>query len=132
MMDAKRSKQAEMEEMGDGRRDSGDTGSGSTIGKSGKHIVNAVKGFALWQMGKGVEGKENLSSSGDGESVENDGMNGSHVLRMQVRKKWDDVRSRLGGNTSKAERFVLKERPEASDFGESNDRYFQELMTGGS
>lgn len=132
MVATKRSKQVDMEEMGGGRRDSEDTGSGSTGGKSGRHIVNAVKGLALWQTNKGGEGKENVSCSGDGESVENGGVNSSYLLRMQVRKKWDDVRSRFGGNMAKNERFVLKERPEGSDNGESNDQYFQELMTGGS
>lgn len=118
--------------VAEGRRESGDTGSGSMEGKGGAHFVHAVKGLALRQMGKGDDGKENESSCGDEESVGKGEGNGGHVLRTHVRKKWDDMWSKLGGHTPKVERFVLKERPEASDFGESNDRYFQELMTGES
>lgn len=47
------------------------------------------------------------------------------------RKKLDDVMSLFGGHSAKGERFVMKQRPELSDLGESNDdAYFQELMKG--
>lgn len=53
-------------------------------------------------------------------------------LRRQVREKWESVVRKVGGESSKkSEDLFSMGRSDSEEYGESQDRYFQELMTGG-
>lgn len=92
-------------------------------------FVSAAKAAAVWQKLTRGRGE---SEDGTGREAEGgvSGVSGSHALKANMRKKWDDVVTRFGGNSANGEKFVMKERPEPSDLGESyNDIYFQKIMT---
>ena len=94
-------------------------------------VVEAIKGLSVWQAMKrdrsiaSVSDKSSSSFGGMKEGKENQ----LHRIKWATKKKFGDVKTKLGGASATGERFVLKQKPDVSDLGEVNDdRYFQDLM----
>lgn len=109
----------------------GSSSSSSEEDRQAPFVSTSAKAVAVWQKLRSGRGG---SDEGTGRQTQTEGTgtgtSGPQALKENMRKKWDDVVTRFGGNSAKGERFVLKERPDPSDAGESNnDIYFQKLMT---